>query len=202
MCTGRTRRPWNSSTTSSTIPRTPPSDAPPYSAGLGSVLLDELTPLTPARRRTAEAVAVLCDRGSATLLTVVTGRTRPRSTRTWEHWPTVISCVPGRADGGWPGGAVLWEAFSLLLGAPDRRRRSGPRPRHVDTRPAARRDRRCASTDWPGGRDPPPRARRASGPASGPGPGPLGARTRDRRLIAAGLTARPPPPGSSSAPAR
>ncbi|MFJ2238306.1 ATP-binding protein [Streptomyces sp. NPDC087859] len=49
-------------------------DAPPHSAGLGSVLLDELTPLTAAQRRTAEAVAVLGDRGSAALLSVVTGR--------------------------------------------------------------------------------------------------------------------------------
>ncbi|MCX5328943.1 AAA family ATPase [Streptomyces sp. NBC_00140] len=49
-------------------------DAPPHSAGLGSVLLDELTPLTAAQRRTAEAVAVLGDRGSTALLSVVTGR--------------------------------------------------------------------------------------------------------------------------------
>ncbi|MES5823252.1 AAA family ATPase [Streptomyces sp. RG80] len=46
----------------------------PHSVGLGSVLLDELTPLTMAQRRTAEAVAVLGERGSAALLAVVTGR--------------------------------------------------------------------------------------------------------------------------------
>ncbi|MFD3841676.1 ATP-binding protein [Streptomyces sp. NPDC058642] len=49
-------------------------DTTPQSAGLGSVLLDELTPLTPAQRRTAEAVAVLGDRGSTALLSAVTGR--------------------------------------------------------------------------------------------------------------------------------
>ncbi|NNN33283.1 AAA family ATPase [Streptomyces sp. S3(2020)] len=49
-------------------------DTPPHSTGLGSVLLDELTPLTTAQRRTAEAVAVLGDRGSASLLAVVSGR--------------------------------------------------------------------------------------------------------------------------------
>lgn len=49
-------------------------DALPHSTGLGSVLLDELTPLTAAQRRTAEALAVLGDRGSSALLAVVTGR--------------------------------------------------------------------------------------------------------------------------------
>ncbi|MFE0648443.1 AAA family ATPase [Streptomyces sp. NPDC059534] len=44
------------------------------SLGLGSVLLDELTPLPPARRRLAEAVAVLGDRGTTVLLARVTGR--------------------------------------------------------------------------------------------------------------------------------
>ncbi|MFF3501658.1 AAA family ATPase [Streptomyces sp. NPDC003247] len=55
------------------------SDGPPpaRSAGLGSVLLDELTPLPPARRRTAEAVAVLGDRGTPALLARVTGRDEP-----------------------------------------------------------------------------------------------------------------------------
>ncbi|MGW6414521.1 ATP-binding protein [Streptomyces sp. NPDC055055] len=43
-------------------------------SGLGSVLLDELTPLSPARRRVAEAVAVLGDRGTTALLARVTGR--------------------------------------------------------------------------------------------------------------------------------
>lgn len=49
-------------------------DALLLSAGLGSVLLDELTPLSAAQRRTAEAVAVLGDRGSASLLAVVSSR--------------------------------------------------------------------------------------------------------------------------------
>ncbi|PSM42733.1 LuxR family transcriptional regulator [Streptomyces dioscori] len=49
-------------------------DVPAHSTGLGSVLLDELTPLTAAQRRTAEAVAVLGDRGSTSLLAVVTTR--------------------------------------------------------------------------------------------------------------------------------
>jgi DNA-binding CsgD family transcriptional regulator/tetratricopeptide (TPR) repeat protein len=49
-------------------------DVLPHSTGLGSVLLDELTPLTAAQRRTAEALAVLGDRGSSALLAVVTGR--------------------------------------------------------------------------------------------------------------------------------
>ncbi|MEE1763407.1 ATP-binding protein [Streptomyces sp. SP18BB07] len=48
--------------------------SPPRSAGLGSLLLDELTPLTATQRRTAEAVAVLGDQGTAALLAVVTGR--------------------------------------------------------------------------------------------------------------------------------
>ncbi|MFE5796861.1 AAA family ATPase [Streptomyces sp. NPDC056503] len=43
-------------------------------SGLGSVLLDELTPLLPAQRRIAEAVAVLGDRGTTPLLARVTGR--------------------------------------------------------------------------------------------------------------------------------
>ncbi|MFE7840822.1 AAA family ATPase [Streptomyces sp. NPDC057474] len=49
-------------------------DVSPHSAGLGSLLLDELTPLTAAQRRTAEAVAVLGDHGTVALLAVVTGR--------------------------------------------------------------------------------------------------------------------------------
>ncbi|MEW2569779.1 AAA family ATPase [Streptomyces sp. NPDC047070] len=49
-------------------------DVPPPSTGLGSVLLDELTPLTATQRRTAEAVAVLGDRGSTSLLAAVTAR--------------------------------------------------------------------------------------------------------------------------------
>ncbi|WP_371674551.1 AAA family ATPase [Streptomyces sp. NBC_00289] len=48
--------------------------SPRHVTGLGSVLLDELTPLTPAQRRTAEAVAVLGDHGTAALLAVVTGQ--------------------------------------------------------------------------------------------------------------------------------
>lgn len=48
--------------------------APQPSAGLGSLLLDELTPLTAAQRRTAEVVAVLGDHGTAALLAVVTGQ--------------------------------------------------------------------------------------------------------------------------------
>ncbi|WP_405736764.1 AAA family ATPase [Streptomyces sp. NBC_01537] len=49
-------------------------DSSPHSTGLGSLLLDELTPLTAVQRRTAEAVAVLGDHGTAALLAVVTGR--------------------------------------------------------------------------------------------------------------------------------
>ena len=49
-------------------------DSAPHSAGLGSLLLDELTPLTATQRRTAEAVAVLGDHGTAALLAAVTGR--------------------------------------------------------------------------------------------------------------------------------
>lgn len=49
-------------------------DALLHATGLGSVLLDELTPLTAAQRRTAEAVSVLGDRGSAALLAAVSGR--------------------------------------------------------------------------------------------------------------------------------
>ncbi|MGX1896172.1 helix-turn-helix transcriptional regulator [Streptomyces anulatus] len=48
--------------------------SPRASAGLGSLLLDELTPLTAAQRRTAEAVAVLGDHGTTALLAVVTGQ--------------------------------------------------------------------------------------------------------------------------------
>jgi DNA-binding CsgD family transcriptional regulator len=49
-------------------------DSSPHSAGLGSLLLDELTPLTATQRRTAEVVAVLGDHGTAALLAAVTGR--------------------------------------------------------------------------------------------------------------------------------
>ncbi|MFJ5776363.1 AAA family ATPase [Streptomyces sp. NPDC093094] len=50
----------------------------PLAGGLASVLLDELTPLPPAQRRTAEAVAVLGDRGTAALLARVTSRDEAR----------------------------------------------------------------------------------------------------------------------------
>ncbi len=43
-------------------------------AGLSSLLLDELTPLTDARRRTVQAVAVLGDHASPALVAAVTGR--------------------------------------------------------------------------------------------------------------------------------
>ncbi|KAA0924117.1 LuxR family transcriptional regulator, partial [Streptomyces apricus] len=49
-------------------------DVSAHSTGLGSVLLDELTALSAHQRRTAEAVAVLGDRGSTGLLAAVTAR--------------------------------------------------------------------------------------------------------------------------------
>ncbi|MDG5801864.1 AAA family ATPase [Streptomyces ossamyceticus] len=45
-----------------------------HAAGLRSLLLDELTPLTPEQRRIAEAVAVLGDHATPDLLAVLTGR--------------------------------------------------------------------------------------------------------------------------------
>ncbi|MFI2352468.1 AAA family ATPase [Streptomyces sp. NPDC019443] len=45
-----------------------------HADGLGALLLDELTPLTAAQRRTAEAVAVLGHHATPALLAVVTGR--------------------------------------------------------------------------------------------------------------------------------
>ncbi|UUU29142.1 AAA family ATPase [Streptomyces sp. CA-210063] len=48
--------------------------SPPHSAGLGSLLLDELTPLTAGQRRTTEALAILGDHATVALLAVVTGQ--------------------------------------------------------------------------------------------------------------------------------
>ncbi|BBC30079.1 LuxR family transcriptional regulator [Streptomyces graminofaciens] len=46
-------------------------------AGLSSLLLDELTPLTDTQRGTAEAMAVLGDQAAPALLAAVTGRSEP-----------------------------------------------------------------------------------------------------------------------------
>ncbi|WP_327322008.1 helix-turn-helix transcriptional regulator [Streptomyces sp. NBC_01210] len=46
-------------------------------SGLGSLLLDELTALTATQRRTAEAVAVLGDHATPTMLSLTTGHTTP-----------------------------------------------------------------------------------------------------------------------------